>query len=408
MIGLMGAVDRSIISVIIEPLKAEFHLTDKQIGLLTGLAYSGSFALAVLPMGWLVDRVNRRALLSVTVTIWSVLTAACGATTNFATMFAARMGVGASDAPMMPASLSLIADTFPSRQRNTAVGIFLAGAGVGVILQFLVGAWLIAHFGWRAVFLAAGGPGVLLAALLYFTTREPVRGAFDAEPSDPHVAAQNAPGVIEVLRSIIGNNALCFAIPAVTITMGVTYSLVIWTTSFLVRVHGMTISEAATWMAVGFGLCMTVGSLIAGPVADRFSQGDPRKLTLVPATATFVAAIAGTVLTMATALPVALTGLAVVGLMAGFYLGPGYTMILLLAAPNERGTTMATTKLISTLLGSGAITFMTGAISDAVGGADSIRPALWSNAALLLASTFCFVTVYRILGQRNGDQVITA
>jgi MFS family permease len=401
MINLLGAADRGVISVVTEPLKAEYHLSDKQIGLLSGLAYSVTFALAVLPMGWLVDRVNRRALLSVTVTIWSVLTAVCAVSVSFAMMFVARMGVGVGEAPVTPASLSLIADLFPVRQRNTAVSLFLAGAGIGVLLQFLVGAWLVAHFNWRTVFLVAGGPGMLLAVLLYFTTREPVRGAFDAGRSEGHAAAQKAPRTIDALRSIICNSALCFAIPAVTITTGVSYSLVTWTTSFLVRVHGMSVSEGATSMGLGFGLCMTVGSLLAGPAADFFSKGDPRTLALVPAAATFIAAVAGTVMTMANSLPVALAALGVLGFMGGFYLGPGYAIILALAAPNERGTTMATAKLIATFLGSSAITFMTGAISDAVGGADSIRPALLGNAAMLLLSTFCFAMIHRILDLRN-------
>ena len=401
MINLMGAVDRGVISVITEPLKVDFHLSDKQIGLLSGIAYSGTFALAVLPMGWLVDRVNRRALMSVTVTIWSVLTAACGASMNFAAMFVARMGVGASEAPVTPGSLSLIADAFPMRQRNTAIGLFLAGAGVGTLLQFLVGAWVVTHFGWRTVFLVAGGPGLLLAVLLYFTTREPARGIFDAERRDGHTARQKGPGTIDALRSILGNSVLCLAIPAITITTGVSYSLIMWTTSFLVRVHGMSISEGAVWTGLGFGLCMTVGSLLAGPVADRVSKGDPCKLALVPAAATLIAAVAGTVLTMADALPEMLAGMGVLGLMTGFYIGPGYAIVLSFAVPNERGITMATTKLFSNFLGISVITFMTGAISDAVGGADSIRPALLSNVAMLLVSTFCFVTIHRILGKRS-------
>ena len=407
-INLISAVDRGVISVITEPLKAEFRLSDKQVGLLSGTAFSVTFALAVMPLGWLVDRVNRRRLLSFSVTIWSVLTAICGASASFITLFIARMGVGAAEAPTAPASLSLIADTFPLKLRNTAVSLFLAGAGFGAMLQFLIGAWLLAHFGWRTVFLVAGGPGILLGSLLYFTTREPERGAFEALGSEAKESAKHAPKTIDALRSILGNPALCFAIPAIMIATGVFYSLVMWTTSFLVRVHGMSVSAAAVWTGMGFGLCLTIGSLLAGPVADRFSRGDQRKLALIPAAATFVAAIAGMVLTMSNVLPIALGGLAVLGFMAGFYLGPGYSIVLSLSVPNERGTTMALTKLITTLVGGSAITFITGAISDAVGGHDSIRPALLFNAALLLLSTFCFLMIRYVLGPQNKGRSFAA
>ena len=408
LINLISAIDRGVISVITEPLKAEFQLSDKQVGLLSGMAFSVTYATAVMPLGWLVDRMNRRMLLSLSVTIWSVLTAICGASTSFITLSIARMGVGAAEAPTAPTSLSLIADTFPLKLRNTAVSLFLAGAGCGALLQFVVGAWLLTHFGWRTVFLVAGGPGILLGALLYFTTHEPERGAFEAPGSEAKESAKHASKTIDVLRGIIGNPALCFAIPAIMIATGVFYSLVMWTTSFLVRVHGMSVSAGAVWTGMGFGLCLTIGSLLAGPVADRFSGGDQRKLALIPAAATFVAAIAGIVLTMSNVLTVALGGLAVLGFMAGFYLGPGYSIILSLSVPNERGTTMALTKLITTLVGGSAITFITGAISDAVGGHDSIRPALLFNAALLLLSTFCFLMIRYLLGQQSNGRSFAA
>jgi predicted MFS family arabinose efflux permease len=267
---------------------------------------------------------------------------------------------------------------------------------------------MVVHFGWRTVFLVAGGPGVLLAVLLYFTTREPVRGVFDAEHDRESATDQKAPSAIGALRSILGNRTLCLAILAVTITLGVSYSAIIWTTSFLVRVHGMSVGEATVWMGMGFGVCMTTGSLIAGPVADRVSNGDRRKLALVPAVATFIAAVAGAVLAMGSTLPLVLVGLGVFGFMTGVYVGPGYTIILSLAAPNERGTTMAITKLVTTLLGSSAITYLTGVISDAVGGADSIRPALLSNAAILLLATVCFMMIYRIQSGNAATSVIAA
>jgi MFS family permease len=397
LINITGAVDRTVVSVIAEPLKAAFHLDDKLIGLLGGLAYSLTYALAVLPMGWLVDRVDRRALLSVGVMMWSALTAVCSMSGSLVMLVAARMGVGAAEAPLSPASLSLVADTFPLKQRNTAVSIYTAGGGGGAILQFIFGGWVLMHFGWRTVFLVAGGPGLLLGALLFFTTREPERGVFDTDRGvgskelgvDPHRK------IADSMRAMLRNTPLLYGILAITIGTGVIYSLSVWATSFLVRVHGMSVSHGAIWTGVGFGAGMMIGSLLVGPFADWYSNGDQRKLTLIPAVTTAIAVVAGAAMSLANTLVVALAGLSMMSLMAGFFIAPGYSVIISLAAPNERGTTVAATRLISILIGSGLIPLMTGAISDAVGGANSMRPALLFTTALLLVCTFCYVMILR-------------
>src|SRR5882762_3849529 len=402
LIYIMGTVDRAVLSVIAEPLKLQFQLSDKQLGVLTGTAYSVTYALAVLPMGWLIDRVDRRALLSVTITIWSLLTAACAMSSSFIMLVAARMGVGAAEAPVMPASLSLIADVIPKRQRNTAISIYVSGAAVGQILIFILGGWLLMHFDWRRVFLVAGGPAALLAALFYLTTREPERGLPDVGPGVARAEApKDPPNLTKLIRDILGNTALCLAILGYTLVTGVGYSVTVWITSFLVRVHGMTVGQGAIWAGVGFGLCMTVGSLLAGPLADRLSDGDQRRVAIIPAVTTVLGATAGTVMSLANGWVLSIGGLSVFALMAGFFISTATSLVLSLAAPSERGITMATNRLVSILLGTGLIPVMTGAISDAIGGAGSIRPALLFTTALLPLCTFCYATIYRIL-RRDG------
>ena len=403
LINALGAIDRSVVSVVAEPLKTEFLLSDKQIGMLGGLAFSLTFALAVLPMGWLIDRVDRRALLGITVTIWSIFTAAGALSSNFIMLVVARMGVGAAEAPSQIGSLSLVADTFPMKQRNTAVSIYIAGGALGAILVFIIGGWLLMHFTWRAVFFVAGGPGLLLAMLLYFTTREPERGAFDAGhgPGNEAAGKDGRPGLKDIIGGMLGNAALRYAVPAITIGTGVTYSLTLWTTSFLVRVHGMSVGHGAIWSGVGLGMGMAVGSLLVGPLADRISKGDQRKLALIPTVAMGIAVVACAVMILTDTLLVALAGLSVMALMTGFFIAPGYSIIISLTPPNERGTTLATTKLVSMLIGSGVIPMLTGMISDAIGGSDSIRPALMFTTALLLPATFCYVMIHKVLGRQE-------
>jgi len=204
------------------------------------------------------------------------------------------------------------------------------------------------------------------------------------------------------IRGILGNTPLCYGILAITIGTGVIYSLSVWVTSFLVRVHGISVGRAAIWAGVGFGVGMMVGSLLVGPFADWYSNGDQRRLTLIPVVTTVIAVAAGAVMSLGNTLVVSLVGLGVLSLMSGFFIAPGYSIVISLAASNERGTTVAATKLISILIGSGLIPLMTGAISDAVGGANSMRPALLFTTALLLLCTFCYVMILRTSRARNS------
>jgi len=400
--NVIAAADRSVVSVIAEPLKMDFHLSDKAIGILGGIAFSATYSLVALPIGYLIDRVDRRTLLSVAISIWSVLTALCAMSGNFAALVATRMGVGAAEAPSYSTSLSLIADIFPRNQRNTAVSIYIGAGPLGAIVIFLTGAQLLLHFGWRMVFLVAGIPGLILAALFYLIAREPPRGGFDEDAERPTEAA-DAPAqssLIRSLYSVMSDPALRYAIAALTISVGVIYSLTLWNTSFLVRVHGLTVHQGAIWTALGFAACMSLGSVVAGPLADRFSKGDPRRATTVSVTALMIAVASGAVMAFGDTLVVALVGVHMMGLMAGFFVPSGYAMILSLAAPSRRGTTMGAALFVMTFVGTGLIPLITGAISDAIGRQDSIRVAISLTSMLLLIGAACYMRIRSLLTNR--------
>jgi MFS family permease len=397
-INIMGSIDRTVISVIAEPLKVQFHLTDKDIGVLSGVAYSATYAIAVMPAGWLIDRHNRRNLMGISVAIWSFLTAICAVASSYAILVITRLGVGAAEAPSTPGSMSLIADIFPRERRNTAVSFYYAGVAIGQIALFLIGGWLLMYFDWRAVFLVAGAPSMLLALLLFFTTQEPLRGAFD--PADSLSEANAVPGArrspLDVARALWSNKPLLVSIAAITIGSGVPYAVTVWSTSFFVRVHHMTVSQGLIWTGIGFGLCMAVGSFVVGPLADRVSGGDPRKVAVIPAVTTIIAIAAGCLMILARSQAVAIIGLGIFAFLCGFFYAIGYSIALQLARADERGTTMAATKLITTFFGSGMIPLITGALSDAIGGPGSIRLALLFTVLMLTISAACYAWIHRL------------
>jgi MFS family permease len=165
------------------------------------------------------------------------------------------------------------------------------------------------------------------------------------------------------------------------LSTGVQFSVMVWTVSFLVRVHGLSTQRAAIWVGLGIGLMQTIGSLTVGPFADRFAQGNPAKLALVPMTFTILASITGIAMTMAPSLPATIGIMAVFALAVGGLVGPGYATLVSLSPAHMRGSVLSVAKLVSILVGNGALTYFTGKLSDLIGGPDSIR---WALAATLL------------------------
>ena len=188
---LVSFVDRFVMSLVMEPLKADLGLSDFQLGLLQGTGFVILYTLVALPLGLMADRVNRRNLIVAGIVLWSLATGLCGLAYSFGSLFLARIGVGFGEAALVPAAMSLLAAYFPRRQLGRAVSLFTTGAslgkstaliGGGAVLAMLVAAGGLTLPGigrlvpWQGTFVVMAVPGFLLAALL-LTLREPPRPA---------------------------------------------------------------------------------------------------------------------------------------------------------------------------------------------------------------------------------------
>ena len=192
---ILNFIDRQILSILAEDIKHDLRLNDSDLGFLLGAAFAVFYALFGIPLGRLADNWNRKRLLAVGLTLWSLMTALSGFSRSQASLSLARMGVGIGEATASPTAYSLISDYFPKRQRATALAIYSSGLYLGGGVSLLIGAkigqaWNQAYpgggplglVGWQAAFLAVGIPGVLMA-LWIMTLREPVRGAMDGLPT---------------------------------------------------------------------------------------------------------------------------------------------------------------------------------------------------------------------------------
>lgn len=364
------ALDRTIPGIVAEPVKRAFALSDTQLGLLLGLAYGASFAVTSLLIGPVVDRSRRVRLLAAMLMAWSLATAACGLATGFAMLLAMRVLVGAAEAGSSPAAFSLLSDMFAPARRGMAIGVYKVGAPVGIMLASLIGGSVAQHFGWRAAFLVAGIPGLLLALVAWRCFEEPVRGALEtAAAAQPPATVRGAmsllwrtPGAPSLMAGIVtvifaGAGVSAFAVP------------------FLQRTHGMSVAEAGASFALASSLG-AVTPLALGMLADRMARGGlHRSLWFSGATALLVLG-AGAVMLLAPTRSAGVAGMVVWQMLVVGITAPNYAALLSITPPPVRGTVTALLMLGTNLIGLGGAPTLVGALSDAFGGADGLRRAM--------------------------------
>jgi predicted MFS family arabinose efflux permease len=380
----VNSIDRNVLSVVQEQIKHEFVLTDSQLGVLHGLAFGATYAVFAIPLGLLADRVSRRNLLAAIMALWSLATAAAGFAGNYGNLLASRMMIAAAESGTSPAATSLISDLFPPNRRATAVAIFFIGPAIGLTVSFLFGGLLAAAYGWRAAFLVAGIPGLVLSALLLLTLRDPKRGGMDVGAKAEPASAK------EAIRHILGNPTISLVFAAVTLSaMGVS-SMAVWAASMLIRNHGLPISAAGAAVAVCVGISSGLGVAAGGPLADRYAKGDPRRALRFAAGAVLTTLAFAVVAILSTSTTVALVGLTAFGATHLAYVGPSFGVVLNASHARLRGVTIAMLQICVNLIG-GLGPWLIGVLSDAYGGPQSLRWALITAMPELVAACILYL-----------------
>jgi len=392
----MHAMDRQLVSVVLEPVKTEFALTDTAAGVLAGAAYAVSFAVAGIPFGMLVDRMSRRNLLAAALAIWSAMTAFSGLATNYVSLIAARIGLAAFETPSLPASVSMISDLFGRHRRATAIGIYTMGLGAGQFVGYSVGGLVADRWGWRDVFFVAGVPGMILAFIFLLTVREPVR-----RTSDGKVALDTrAPSLLKTLGFILGQPSLRLLYGGYIMLALTASANLAFLPSFFIRTHHLAIAEVGAIVGTGFGLASIVGSGLGGMVADRLGK---RNILWVPR---FGAAAAAVVMA-ATALMVLVHSVAVAAVCMVIYgvaflaqVGPNQGLNQGLVGTRMRGTAAAVMNTLVNLFAQALGATLTGFLSDRFApwaGSDALRWALLAVSFLNLVPIVCYALIGRTL-----------
>ncbi len=357
--------DRQIASTVVQPVKAEFGLTDGQIGLMTGFLFGIANGVAGLITGPLIDRVNRRTFLAQIVTVWSLATAAVGLAPNFAALLAARITVGAAEAGGVPASLSLLANVFPEERRSTVTGVFYLSAPFGALLASAGGGYVAAEWGWRWAFFVAAIPGLLLAILMLFTLPEPQRTA--APPASGASAWARVKELGVALSYILRRPAMAAHYAGLMLIALASGGKVAFMIAFFMRHHQMPLATAGATLGGIGAVSGIVGALSGGVIADWVGARRPVYAQWWLAGVAVAIGLADMAFVLAPSLSLALVAATIGGVVGAMWLGPGYGIATSMAPDHLRGKCLAILQMGANL-GAGFGALLVGVLSDAYGG----------------------------------------
>ncbi|GMN13918.1 spinster family MFS transporter [Altererythrobacter sp. MTPC7] len=259
--------DRQILAILLEDIKADLLLNDTQLGLLSGLAFALFYATLGIPVAALADRTNRVNIISIALALWSGMTAVCGLAQNFTHLLLARIGVGIGEAGSSPPSHSIIADLYPAEKRALALSIYSLGVTLGAAAGQIFGGNVTYFFDWRVAFIAIGVPGIVLAVIVKVFATEPMRRA---EPGA--VEATEMPSIASGFRSIFANAAAVWLVAGVTLTSMIGYALTGWTPAYLIRSFGLNTLQVGNIVAPLLAIAGVASGLGSGWLANRLSE----------------------------------------------------------------------------------------------------------------------------------------
>ena len=387
MVSTLNVLDRALIILLLQPIKDDLHLTDANLGFLTGIAFGLFYATLGLPIARWADRGNRVTIISLAVGLWGATVMLCVFVTNFVQLVFARIAAAVGESGCMPPTYSLVGDYFPgSAERTRAMSIYMLADPLCVLLSFAAGGWVNEHYGWRTAFFLIGIPAPLVAGLVKLTVREPRPAHSQAQAERPP-----APSMMDVLRTLWQQRASRHLSIGIILFFTMGTGLSPWYAAFLMRTHGMATGELGLWLGLIFGLGGIAGTLLGGQIAARWFANDERGQLRVSAlvVAALVPCIAVFLL-----LPRkldALIALVPLTIASNYIFGPTFALMQRLVPDAMRATTLAVVMLLGNLIGMGVGPQAVGLLSDALRpllGGDSLRYAMLIVSLVALWSAY--------------------
>jgi MFS family permease len=392
--------DRSILAIALQDIKADLDLSDTQLGFLSGLAFAAFYSVMGIPIARWADRGNRVTIIALTTALWSVLVALCGAAATFVQILLIRVGVAVGEAGCVPPAHSLIADHFSRSERPRAVSVYMLGGPLSILVGYFLAGWVTQFYGWRMTFLLLGLPGIVLALLAFFTLREP------RKVTPTRVSQIAAVPLREVLATLWGNRTFCHLLVAFAIMFFFGQGIWQWQPAYFVRSFGLQPGELGTWFAATAGLAGVVGAIIGGELASRVAVSRERLqlIGMALAVACFGVLSAGVYLTHSHGVAFGLIALATLG--GAMSTGPMFATVQTVVPQRMRALSVAIIYLFANLIGMGLGPLAAGVLSDlfrAWAGEESLRYAL-----LCLCPGYLWAALHIWLASRSVHEDVRA
>jgi len=351
-------IDRQILVILQEPIKADLGLSDAQLGLLTGFSFALVYVTAGIPIAWLADRANRRNIVAASLAFWSLMTALSGLVQNFGQLLAARLGVGVGEAGGSPPSHSMISDYFPPSSRGTALSFYSMGIYIGVLFGFAAGGWIAENFGWRNAFFVIGIPGILYALAVLWIVKEPQRGRFDPAGAPPQSSLS------ETLAGLRRRPTFWYLSVGCAFTAFISYGNGNFMPSFLMRNHGMSLAEVGAILGLISGLSGATGTFLGGFLADRLATRDIRWYIWIPIFGGLSAMIPAYYTLFGDNTTLIVAAMIPSQILSALYLGPCIATCHNLVSPGMRAMASAILFFVLNLIGLGLGPLTVGVLSD--------------------------------------------
>lgn len=401
-VQIFANVDRQILNVVVEPVKAEFGLSDKVMGLLTGAAFSVFYAVLGVPLALLADRANRRNLIAAAIAVWSAMTVFCGMAATAAQLVLARIGVAVGEAGAGPASQSIVSDLFAPSERATPMAMLAVGPNLGIMFGFVAGSILAEMFGWRMAFIAVGVPGLLMALVIVAAMREPRRGMIDNVADRP----EERLGFGTLLRTITARPSLLWIIAGFSCAGMFGYGAIAWATAFFNRSYGLSPGEIGPIIGILVGVGGAGGTLAGGWLADRTGRHDVRwRLWIICITASVAAPLSAAAF-LANNQWLTLALMTLPASVAIFHAGPSFALVQELVPLRLRALAAAFLLFCLNVIGGGLGPFLVGLLSDLMApslGRESLRYAMLALTVPILLSVLFYYLAARRLPKDLAD-----
>lgn len=380
-------VDRQVLNIVLQPIKEEFHVSDSVLGLLAGPTFAVFYAVVGVPLAMAADRFNRKKMIVAALTLFSLMTALCGFVMQFWQLVVARIGTAIGDAGTSPQSHSIIADLYRPSERVGALTVVGIAPFIGIATALGFGGWVSQHYGWRAVFLMAGVPGLILALVVLFTVREPKRGASE------DLAEMAAPSLGQTLAFLWRQKSYLGFILGISFGSNTVYAVLAFMPSYLERTFHVARADIGYLMGLLGGVGPGIGAVISGFIIAWLARRDIRWNAWGPLLGMVVSAIMWPLTFATTDLNTTLVVSALPFCLVGIFLGPVYAMAQTLVPHRMRAMSAAVMFFCISIFGLAMGPLSTGILSDVLRpafGADSLRYALMISPVGSVIAVFCF------------------